>query len=67
MTDGNSKNKLDSTVDEKDLGVIIDPNLDFDSHISATIKKTNRLSGMLMMNITYKHKDIILPLYKSLL
>ena len=67
MTDGNSRNKLDSTVAEKDLGVIIDPNLDFDNHISATVKKANRLSGMLMRNITYKHKDIILPLYKSLI
>ena len=67
MTDGNSKNKLDSSVAEKDLGVIIDPNLDFDNHISATVKKANRLSGMLMRNITYKHKDIILPLYKSLI
>ena len=53
MTDRSSKNTLDSTVAEKDLGVIIDPNLDFDNHISATVKKAIRLSGMLMRNITF--------------
>ena len=31
------------------------------------VKKANKLSGLLMRNITHKSKDIILPLYKSLI
>ena len=67
MKSENGINKLEATFAEKDLGVIIDPNLSFDAHITATVKKANRLAGLLMRNIAYKHKDIIIPLYKALI
>ena len=67
MQNGTEKYKLESTTAEKDLGVVIDPNLDFDAHITGIVKKANRLSGLLMRNITHKSKEIILPLYKSLI
>ena len=67
MTNGNDRNKIEETVAEKDLGVIIDPSLDFDAHITTMVKKANKLVGMLMRSICHKSKDIIIPLYKALI
>ena len=58
--------RLDSTVAEKDLGVIIDPDLCFDSHINTITKKANQIAGMLCRFITNKSKDVMVPLYKAL-
>lgn len=60
------QHRLDETVAEKDLGVIVDPDLSFDKHINETVKKGNKLTGMLSRVITNKSKDIMVPLYKSL-
>ena len=60
MSNANVKTKLDSTTAEKDLGVVIDLNLEFDAHIISTVQKANKFSGLLMRNITHKSKDIIL-------
>ena len=58
--------KLMSTLEEKDLGVIVDPDLSFDIHISKTVSKANKLAGMLLRFITNKSKDIMVPLFKAL-
>ena len=42
MQNGGEKYKLESTIAEKDLGVVIDPNLDFDAHITGIVKKALR-------------------------
>ena len=60
------ENKLETTSAEKDLGVIVDPKLLFDDHVSQTVKKANRLCGMLVSNIQCKEKDIMVPLFKAL-
>ena len=59
-------NKLEETTAEKDLGVIVDPDLSFNTHINETIKKANRLCGMLVGNIQCKDANIMVPLFKSL-
>ena len=51
---------------ENDLGFIVDNGLSFDTHITETVKKGNRMSGMLMGNINYKCKEIMVPLFKTL-
>ena len=51
MKSENGINKLEATFAEKDLGVIIDPNLSFDAHITATVRKAKRLAGLLMRKI----------------
>ena len=56
----------DDTV-EKDLGIYVDTALKFDSHISETVKKGNKLVGMISHYITHKSKDIMIPLYKTLI
>ena len=58
--------KLETTNNEKDLGVYIDENLNFDFHITTTVKKARSMAGMLQRHITYKTKDIMVPLFKAL-
>ena len=51
---------------EKDLGVTIDHNLNFDSHICSKVKKANQMFAMIRRS--FKHLDIptFVPMYKSL-
>ena len=57
---------LHETTSEKDLGVYVDPLLNFEDHINITVKKARKIAGLIMRNITYKSKDIMVPLFKSL-
>ena len=66
MNDGDGARELDITIAEKDLGIIIDPNLSFDTHINEIVKKCNRLSGMLIRTMTNLTPKIMIPLFKSL-
>ena len=58
---------LNKTVLEKDLGVFIDPNLSFTEHINTKVNKAKSMCGLLIRTITYKSKDIMIPLYKALI
>ena len=57
---------LESTNVEKDLGVHVDDKLNFEFHITESIKKANRMVGMLSRFLVTKDKDVMIPLYKSL-
>ena len=57
---------LEVTLNEKDLGVNIDPLLNFENHISNITKKARQLSGLIVKSITHKSKDIMIPLFKSI-
>ena len=57
---------LESTDVEKDLGVHIDNSLSFEHHITETVKKANRVVGMISRYIEYKDKDVMVLLFKSL-
>ena len=57
---------LQETINEKDLGVFIDPFLSFDNHISYTIKRARRMAGMLIRTIKNKYPNIMTSLFKSL-
>ena len=59
-------NVLDATEVEKDLGVYIDEGLTYDHHISETVKKGNKLVGMITRFLINKDKEIMVPLFKSL-
>jgi len=50
---------------EKDLGVIVDEELNFSEHIATKVKKANQAVGMIKNTFTYLDKEIFLPLYKS--
>ena len=58
--------KLRTVRTEKDLGVIIDNNLKFDSHISAAVNKGNQMMGLIRRTMTYMDKEIFRLLFKTL-
>ena len=66
MKDGDENVTLDSTNCEKDLGVHVDNLLEFTNHITEILKKARKISSMLIRNLTYKTKDIMVPVFKSL-
>ena len=58
--------EIEVTDNEKDLGVNIDPLLNFDNHVNITVKKARQISGLIVKSITFKSKDTMIPLFKSL-
>ena len=66
IKDGDVIKKLEVTTSEKDLGVYMDPLLTFENHITNLIKKARRLTGLIVRSITYKSKEIMVPLFKTL-
>ena len=66
--DGNKlKVKLQTVVEEKDLGVTFDNQLKFDKHIQNTTKKANRTMGIIRRTFVNLNKENFLPLYKALI
>ena len=57
---------LKETTSEKDLGLYVDPLLNFEDHINNTVNKARKISGLIIRTISFKSKDIMIPLYKSL-
>ena len=43
--------KLQNVMEEKDTGVTIDDQLEFESHISEKINKTNKMFGLLCRSL----------------
>ena len=60
-------NEIENVQSEKDLGVTFDSSLRFTSHINNITNKANSRLGMIKRNFTNLSKDIVLPLYKSLI
>ena len=66
MSQDGEQHILTTSTAEKDLGVIIDPQLSFDKHIEEIVKKANKTVGMLSRVIVNKDKEIMVPLFKSI-
>ena len=66
ITNGDIISILQETVCEKDIGVYVDSNLTFDTHIMNTVKLGRKLTGMLCRTISFKTPEVMLPLYKSI-
>ena len=67
MTDGNGINKDISTcTQEKDLGVIFDQHLSFETHIQTAINKANKVLGIIKRTFTHMDSDTFLRLYKTM-
>ena len=50
---------------EKDLGILFTNNLNFESHISSTVNKVNRIIGLIRRKFTHMDKSLFLTLYKE--
>ena len=60
------KTELEVTELEKDLGIFIDPNLDFKKHIKTIVKKASYINYKILKNFTYRDSNILVPLFKTL-
>ncbi len=58
--------KLESVQGVKDLGVRIASSLTFSQQCKDAAGKANRVLGFMNRNFSFKNKDVILPLYNSL-
>ncbi len=58
--------KLESEQCVKDLGVTTASNLEFSQHWKEAACKANRMLDFINLNFFHKNKDIILPMYISL-
>ena len=50
----------------RDLGVIMDVNGTFTTHINKLVSKVNELSGWILRTFQSREKDVLLTLWKSL-
>ena len=57
---------LEDVKSERDLGVLIDSELTFRQHISASTQKANQMLGIIKRAFVNIDPDIFLPLYKAL-
>ena len=58
--------QLPDVESEKDLGVSITRNLDFNTHISSCINKANSLIGWVTRTFVSREEDVMLKIYKSM-
>ena len=60
------ENMIANTMEEKDLGIIIDNKLNFQNHINKQVNKANQKLGLINRSFKYIDKDVFLQLFKSL-
>ena len=58
---------LEHVLEEKDLGIIIDSELSFESHIEAKLGTENQILGLVRRSLTCCTAEIVIPLYKAFL
>jgi ribonucleases P/MRP protein subunit RPP40 len=61
-----SGEKIQSTNIERDLGVLIQDDLDQSQQVAKVVKKANQMLGLISRTYTNKSRDNIIPLYKTL-
>ena len=58
--------ELEKVNEEKDIGVIVDSNLNFEKHICEKIKKANSMSAKIRRIFQHLDEETFIPLYKAL-
>ena len=51
---------------EKDLGVFVDNELNFESHIDYIIKRASSKKAQILRNFTFRSKKVLVPLFKTI-
>jgi len=57
---------IERSVEEKDIGVIIDQNLTFSKHISENVKKAHSMTAMIRRIFQFLDAKTFIPLYKTM-
>ena len=65
-TPGGTNKEIETVLHEKDLGVIIDNNLKFNSHIDASINKANKIMGLIRRTFDFLDVKTFRALYTAL-
>ena len=66
LHDGTIRQELGYTSEEKDIGVIIDSNLEFDKHVYFKVNKANSTMAVIRRSFQKLDEDTFVPLYKAL-
>ena len=66
LHDGSIIHELGYTSEEKDIGVIIDSNLEFDKHVYFKVNKANSTMAVILRSFQKLDGDTFVPLYKAL-
>jgi hypothetical protein len=56
------ENMIANTMEENDLGIIIDNKLNFQNHINKQVNKANQKLGLINRSFKYMEKDMFLLL-----
>jgi len=57
---------LNTTTNEKDIGVVMQADMKVSEQCGIAARKGNQLLGMIRRNITYRDKQLMIPLYKAI-
>ena len=58
--------ELHRVTEEKDIGIFIDQDLDFDRHICEKVNKANQMFALIRRTFRYMDFETFIPLYKCL-
>ena len=66
MQDSEGQKQLESVYHQRDLGVVIDGKLNFQTHVKKAVLTVNKVTGIICRNFKYMGEETFLTLHKSL-
>ena len=58
---------IEEDSEEKDLGILFEKNLKFNKHKTVTVKRANKLVGLIRRTFSFMDKELVLMVYKYLI